>query len=156
MALAVDNDVKAARLVKGRLEKTTLNQVARHIKIVLKPGKGTAGPGGQGDPMAIEPGGAGAAGGAYGGGPRIHGEVVISIRLDMNAIEALQLDVDGHTVRGMRRVGGAGGFASACSCVFMYAICVVLWCGCVRARVSVGGLRDPPKGAHGAASPRRS
>lgn len=86
----MDNDVKAARMVKGRLEKTTLGQVARHIKIVLKPGR-----------TAVDiTGGAGADGGsgAYGGGPRLHGEAAISIRLDMATIDALQLDVDGHTV----------------------------------------------------------
>ncbi len=86
----MDNDVKAARMVKGRLEKTTLGQVARHIKIVLKPGRTAA------DPT----GGADGGSGAYGGGPRLHGEAAISIRLDMATIDALQLDVDGHTVRG--------------------------------------------------------
>ena len=40
VALAIDNDVKAARIVKGRLERTVLGQVARAIKIVLKPGGG--------------------------------------------------------------------------------------------------------------------
>jgi hypothetical protein len=40
VALAVDNDVKAARIVKGRLERTVLGQVARSIKIVFKPGTG--------------------------------------------------------------------------------------------------------------------
>lgn len=40
VALAVDNDVKAARIVKGRLEKTTLGQVAHHIRLVFKPGGG--------------------------------------------------------------------------------------------------------------------
>ncbi|GIL99158.1 hypothetical protein Vretimale_4372 [Volvox reticuliferus] len=89
VALAVDNDVKAARLVKGRLEKTTLGQVARHIKIVLRPGRAGV------DPMATDSHGTG----AYGGGPRLHGEAVISIRLDMTAIDALQLDIDGHTVK---------------------------------------------------------
>lgn len=38
MALTVNNDIRAARLVKGRLEKTLLGQVARHIRVVLKPG----------------------------------------------------------------------------------------------------------------------
>ena len=45
----MDNDVKAARIVKGRLEKTSLGQVAHHIKMVLRPGKcrlGGHGPGG--------------------------------------------------------------------------------------------------------------
>ncbi|KAG2499255.1 hypothetical protein HYH03_002834 [Edaphochlamys debaryana] len=88
VALAVDHDVKAARLVKGRLEKTMLGQIARHIKIVLKPGRTAHA---EEDPL----GGTG----AYGGGPRGYGEACISIRLDMNAIEALQLDVDGHTVK---------------------------------------------------------
>ncbi|KXZ56345.1 hypothetical protein GPECTOR_1g305 [Gonium pectorale] len=111
VALSVDNDVKAARLVKGRLEKTTLGQVARHIRIVLKPGRAgvgaldgmeTGGGGDGGGGGADGGGGTGAYGGgtgAYGGGPRLHGEAVISIRLDMAAIEALQLDVDGHTVK---------------------------------------------------------
>lgn len=36
--LSVNSDVKAARIVKGRLEKTMLGQVARHIKLVLRPG----------------------------------------------------------------------------------------------------------------------
>eukprot|EP00198_Chlamydomonas_reinhardtii_P014024 XP_001703361.1 predicted protein [Chlamydomonas reinhardtii] len=103
VALAVDNDVKAARLVKGRLEKTTLGQVARHIKIVLKPGR-VAGGSLAGSPdlsPALSPGGPDGGTGAYGGGtsgPRIHGEAAISIRLDMSTIEALQLDIDGHTV----------------------------------------------------------
>lgn len=88
MALAVDGDVKAARLVKGRLEKTTLGQVARHIKIVLKPGRGG------GDLAGAETLGSG----AYGSGPRLHGEAVISIRLDMATVDSLQLDIDGHTV----------------------------------------------------------
>lgn len=39
VALAVDKDVVAARLVKGRLERTTLGQVAASIGIVFKPGK---------------------------------------------------------------------------------------------------------------------
>ncbi|PNW84960.1 hypothetical protein CHLRE_03g165750v5 [Chlamydomonas reinhardtii] len=104
VALAVDNDVKAARLVKGRLEKTTLGQVARHIKIVLKPGR-VAGGSLAGSPdlsPALSPGGPDGGTGAYGGGtsgPRIHGEAAISIRLDMSTIEALQLDIDGHTVK---------------------------------------------------------
>lgn len=38
VALTVNNDIRAARLVKGRLEKTLLGQVARHIRVVLKPG----------------------------------------------------------------------------------------------------------------------
>ena len=37
-ALVCDNDVKAARLVKGRVEKTTLGEVCRHIHVVLTPG----------------------------------------------------------------------------------------------------------------------
>lgn len=37
-ALVCDNDVKAARMVKGRVEKTTLGEVCRHIHVVLTPG----------------------------------------------------------------------------------------------------------------------
>ena len=37
-ALVCDNDVKAARLVKGRVEKTTLGEVCKHIHVVLSPG----------------------------------------------------------------------------------------------------------------------
>lgn len=35
--LEVENDVKAARIVKGRLERTTLGQVASGIAITLRP-----------------------------------------------------------------------------------------------------------------------
>lgn len=66
--LMVDNDATAARIVKGRLERTTLGQVSKDIKIVL-------------DPSAIS------------------SEAIISIRLDLDAIEALQLNVDGLTVK---------------------------------------------------------
>lgn len=38
VALAIDRDVVAARLVKGRLERTTLGQVAASMGIVFKPG----------------------------------------------------------------------------------------------------------------------
>lgn len=69
----MDNDVKAARIVKGRLERTLLGQVARAIKIVLKPGKGR--------------------------GSSTPGQAFISIRLDMEAVNALQLGIDGHTVK---------------------------------------------------------
>ena len=37
--LEVDNDVKAARIVKGRLERTTLGQVAASMAINLRPGE---------------------------------------------------------------------------------------------------------------------
>eukprot|EP00252_Welwitschia_mirabilis_P019861 TRINITY_DN4707_c0_g1_i3.p1 TRINITY_DN4707_c0_g1~~TRINITY_DN4707_c0_g1_i3.p1 ORF type:complete len:1280 (+),score=267.36 TRINITY_DN4707_c0_g1_i3:562-4401(+) len=37
--LVCDNDVKAARIVKGRIEKTVLGEVAKSIKIVLKSGQ---------------------------------------------------------------------------------------------------------------------
>eukprot|EP00850_Spirogloea_muscicola_P023482 SM000360S13676 [mRNA] locus=s360:20430:29808:- [translate_table: standard] len=37
--LLSDMDVKAARLVKGRIEKTTLGEVAQHIKMILQPGQ---------------------------------------------------------------------------------------------------------------------
>ncbi|GAX79763.1 hypothetical protein CEUSTIGMA_g7204.t1 [Chlamydomonas eustigma] len=73
VALAVDNDVKAARIVKGRLERTVLGQVARSIKIVFKPGPG--------------------------GSSAVSGQAFISIRLDMEAVEALQLGIDGHTLK---------------------------------------------------------
>eukprot|EP00197_Chlamydomonas_leiostraca_P012021 CAMPEP_0202861128 /NCGR_PEP_ID=MMETSP1391-20130828/2625_1 /ASSEMBLY_ACC=CAM_ASM_000867 /TAXON_ID=1034604 /ORGANISM="Chlamydomonas leiostraca, Strain SAG 11-49" /LENGTH=1424 /DNA_ID=CAMNT_0049540457 /DNA_START=102 /DNA_END=4376 /DNA_ORIENTATION=+ len=71
VALAVDNDVKSARIVKGRLERTLLGQVCRHIKVVLRPGKrGVA-----------------------------EGEAAISVRLDMETVDALQLDMDATTVK---------------------------------------------------------
>ena len=35
--LVCDNDVKAARIVKGRIERTTLGEISRSMKIVLKP-----------------------------------------------------------------------------------------------------------------------
>lgn len=38
MCLESDRDVVAARLVKGRLERTTLGQVAADIAITFKPG----------------------------------------------------------------------------------------------------------------------
>lgn len=37
--LVCEDDVKAARIVKGRIEKTTLGEVVEHIKMVLKPGQ---------------------------------------------------------------------------------------------------------------------
>lgn len=37
--LISDNDVKAARIVKGRIEKTVLGEVAKSIKTVLRPGQ---------------------------------------------------------------------------------------------------------------------
>lgn len=37
--LVCDTDVKAARIVKGRLEKTTLGEVVSSIKLVLRPGQ---------------------------------------------------------------------------------------------------------------------
>ena len=36
-SLVCDNDVKAARLVKGRVEKTTLGEVCKYIHVVLHP-----------------------------------------------------------------------------------------------------------------------
>ena len=67
----MDNDVKAARIVKGRLERTVLGQVARTIKVVFKPGlRGEAG---------------------MGGGGGMPGQAFISIRLDMEAIDSLQV-----------------------------------------------------------------
>ena len=35
--LVCDNDIKAARIVKGRIEKTTLGEIVKHIKEVYKP-----------------------------------------------------------------------------------------------------------------------
>mgnify|MGYP001807679424 CR=1 FL=1 len=153
VALAVDNDVKAARLVKGRLEKTTLGQVARHIKIVLKPGR-VAGGSLAGSPdlsPALSPGGPDGGTGAYGGGtsgPRIHGEAAISIRLDMSTIEALQLDIDGHTVSrssfvfllgGFLRVTdmfGVLGLVRVCACVCACVCVCVCVCACVPLNLS--------------------
>ena len=70
--LISDQDVKTARIVKGRLERTMLGQVARQIKIVFKPGKD----------RRVDP-----------------SQAFISIRLDMSAIESLQLEIDAHSVR---------------------------------------------------------
>eukprot|EP00232_Nephroselmis_pyriformis_P008411 CAMPEP_0182876754 /NCGR_PEP_ID=MMETSP0034_2-20130328/14327_1 /TAXON_ID=156128 /ORGANISM="Nephroselmis pyriformis, Strain CCMP717" /LENGTH=1384 /DNA_ID=CAMNT_0025009559 /DNA_START=143 /DNA_END=4294 /DNA_ORIENTATION=- len=39
VALDCDNDIKSARIVKGRIERTTLGEVARHIKAVFAPGE---------------------------------------------------------------------------------------------------------------------
>ena len=111
VALAIDNDVKAARIVKGRLERTVLGQVARAIKIVLKPGRGGGresvlhgesprdeGPGGTSlDIMLSLPSS------SFSGfhtfslhctppvGVGMPGKAFISIRLDMEAIDALQV-----------------------------------------------------------------
>jgi DNA-directed RNA polymerase III subunit RPC1 len=40
VSLASERDVVAARLVKGRLERTTLGQVAADLSIAFKPGAG--------------------------------------------------------------------------------------------------------------------
>ncbi|GJP56565.1 hypothetical protein CLOM_g15621 [Closterium sp. NIES-68] len=61
--LETDNDVKAARIVKGRIEKTTLGEVVRSMKTVLTPS-----------------------------------QAMLSIRLDMHRISALQLDITAYTV----------------------------------------------------------
>eukprot|EP00850_Spirogloea_muscicola_P020239 SM000210S06753 [mRNA] locus=s210:232591:242196:- [translate_table: standard] len=61
--LLSDMDVKAARLVKGRIEKTTLGEVAQHIKMILQPGQ------------------------AY-----------LSIKLDVQRIASLQLDITATSV----------------------------------------------------------
>ncbi|KAL2614065.1 hypothetical protein R1flu_025757 [Riccia fluitans] len=61
--LVCDNDMKAARIVKGRIEKTVLGEVAKSIKVVLRPG-----------------------------------QAMLSIKLDMKRIEALQLDISSSTV----------------------------------------------------------
>jgi DNA-directed RNA polymerase III subunit RPC1 len=37
VALALNKDPKVARIVKGRLEKTTLGQVAESIKVIFRP-----------------------------------------------------------------------------------------------------------------------
>ncbi|WIA12568.1 hypothetical protein OEZ85_006229 [Tetradesmus obliquus] len=71
VCLESDRDVVAARLVKGRLERTTLGQVAADIAITFKPGSGAAG----------------------------LGEAAIQVTLDMQAIAALQLAIDAHTVK---------------------------------------------------------
>jgi hypothetical protein len=42
VSLVSDRDVVAARLVKGRLERTTLGQVAADISIAFKPGAAAA------------------------------------------------------------------------------------------------------------------
>eukprot|EP01113_Clastostelium_recurvatum_P040668 TRINITY_DN6343_c0_g1_i1.p1 TRINITY_DN6343_c0_g1~~TRINITY_DN6343_c0_g1_i1.p1 ORF type:complete len:1395 (-),score=348.95 TRINITY_DN6343_c0_g1_i1:174-4358(-) len=62
--LVNDTDLKSARIVKGRIERTTLGQVCKHIKEVYKPG------------------------GCY-----------LSVRLDSDALEALQLTVTADSVR---------------------------------------------------------
>ncbi|CAI5487643.1 unnamed protein product, partial [Closterium sp. Naga37s-1] len=61
--LETDNDVKAARIVKGRIEKTTLGEVVKSMRTVLTPS-----------------------------------QAVLSIRLDMHRISALQLDITAYTV----------------------------------------------------------
>ncbi|CAI7797052.1 unnamed protein product [Closterium sp. NIES-53] len=61
--LETDNDVKAARIVKGRIEKTTLGEVVKSMKTVLTPS-----------------------------------QAMLSIRLDMHRISALQLDITAYTV----------------------------------------------------------
>jgi DNA-directed RNA polymerase III subunit RPC1 len=38
LQLVCNNDVKAARIVKGRLEKTTLGQIVEDITLRLSPG----------------------------------------------------------------------------------------------------------------------
>ncbi|MEW5309629.1 MAG: hypothetical protein WDW38_001506 [Sanguina aurantia] len=65
--------IRAARLVVTALEKTLLGQVARHIRVVLKPGKGSD--------------------------SAMQGDAHITIRLDMQAIYEAQLDIDAHTVK---------------------------------------------------------
>ncbi|KAJ9527506.1 hypothetical protein QJQ45_025764, partial [Haematococcus lacustris] len=71
VALAVDNDVKAARIVKGRLERTLLGQVCLHIRKVLRPSR-----------KAFS-----------------EAEAAISVRLDMAVIQALQLEIDANVVK---------------------------------------------------------
>ncbi|CAI5461136.1 unnamed protein product [Closterium sp. Yama58-4] len=61
--LETDNDVKAARIVKGRVEKTTLGEVVKSMKTVLTPS-----------------------------------QAMLSIRLDMHRISALQLEITAYTV----------------------------------------------------------
>eukprot|EP00899_Mesostigma_viride_P025365 jgi/Mesvir1/6012/Mv00758-RA.2 len=62
--LVCDSDVKAARIVKGRIEKTTLGEVCKYVHTVLSPR-----------------------------------EANLTVKLDIAAIEALQLDINAHTVR---------------------------------------------------------
>lgn len=64
VSLVIDTSVQTARIVKGRLERTTLGQVARSLRVVLSP---TA--------------------------------AHVAVRLDMETIAALQLDVDADTVK---------------------------------------------------------
>ncbi|KAH7421936.1 hypothetical protein KP509_13G082300 [Ceratopteris richardii] len=61
--LVSDKDLKAARIVKARIEKTVLGEVSKSIKTVLRPG-----------------------------------HALISIKLDIRRIEALQLDISSYTV----------------------------------------------------------
>lgn len=61
--LVSGNDEKAARIVKGRIEKTTLGEVAKSIKTVLRAS-----------------------------------QAIISVKLDMKRIDALQLDINSDTV----------------------------------------------------------
>ncbi|KAF5838071.1 hypothetical protein DUNSADRAFT_3440 [Dunaliella salina] len=68
-----DEGIRPARMIKGRVERTVLGQVARRIKIVLRPGRSG---GGKGD-----------------------GEAVISVTLDMSVLKSLQLDIDALTVK---------------------------------------------------------
>src|SRR5438105_1958369 len=56
-------ELKAARIVKGRIEKTTLGEVAEYIETFYSPA-----------------------------------ECFLSVKLDMSAIEKLQLNIDAHTV----------------------------------------------------------
>ena len=39
VSLSVDNDPTVARIVKGRLEKTTLGHIAKDVKVVFTPGQ---------------------------------------------------------------------------------------------------------------------
>lgn len=61
--LVSNKNLKAARIVKARIEKTVLSEVAKSIKTVLRPG-----------------------------------QALISIKLDVRRIEALQLDISSYTV----------------------------------------------------------
>lgn len=71
VALVAKKDVVAARLVKGRLERTTLGQVAKSISVQFKPGHGLA----------------------------QLGDAHVLVQLNNDAIGDLQLAIDAHTVK---------------------------------------------------------
>ncbi|KIY91455.1 DNA-directed RNA polymerase III subunit C1, partial [Monoraphidium neglectum] len=74
--LVNDVDEAAARLVQGRLERTTLGQVARRIAILLNPPRGNG-------PKAA---------------PSNVGDACVEVVLDMAVLQKLHLPVDAFTV----------------------------------------------------------